>query len=45
MYMAIKEIVDAANKSQKQIYELAIEQEINKLKLLMKKFGVKWNEI
>ncbi|TKH19681.1 L-serine ammonia-lyase, iron-sulfur-dependent, subunit alpha, partial [Bacillus cereus] len=28
MYMAIKEIVDAANKSQKQIYELAIEQEI-----------------
>ncbi|MHA2895562.1 L-serine ammonia-lyase, iron-sulfur-dependent, subunit alpha [Bacillus cereus] len=32
MYMAIKEIVDAANKSQKQIYELAIEQEIKQTK-------------
>ncbi len=33
MYMAIKEIVDAANKSQKQIYELAIEQEIKQTKI------------
>ena len=32
MYMAIKEIVDAANKSQKTIYELAIEQEIEQTK-------------
>ncbi|MEB8555077.1 L-serine ammonia-lyase, iron-sulfur-dependent, subunit alpha, partial [Bacillus cereus] len=32
MYMAIKEIVDAANKSQKPIYELAIEQEIKQTK-------------
>ena len=32
MYMAIKEIVDATNKSQKQIYELAIEQEIKQTK-------------
>ncbi|TKJ04869.1 L-serine ammonia-lyase, iron-sulfur-dependent, subunit alpha, partial [Bacillus cereus] len=32
MHMAIKEIVDAANKSQKQIYELAIEQEIKQTK-------------
>lgn len=32
MYMAIKEIVDAANKSQKPIYELAIEQEIEQTK-------------
>ncbi|MFB6732711.1 L-serine ammonia-lyase, iron-sulfur-dependent, subunit alpha, partial [Bacillus mobilis] len=32
MYMAIKEIVDVANKSQKTIYELAIEQEIEQTK-------------
>ncbi|HDR4909569.1 TPA: L-serine ammonia-lyase, iron-sulfur-dependent, subunit alpha, partial [Bacillus cereus] len=32
MYMSIKEIVDAANKSQKPIYELAIEQEIKQTK-------------
>ena len=32
MYMAIKEIVDAANKRQKPIYKLAIEQEIEQTK-------------
>lgn len=32
MYMTIKEIVDAANKRQKPIYELAIEQEIEQTK-------------
>ena len=32
MYMSIKEIVDAANKSQKPIYELAIEQEMEQTK-------------
>ena len=32
MYMSIKEIVDAANKRQKPIYELAIEQEIEQTK-------------
>jgi L-serine dehydratase len=32
MYMSIKEIVDAANKRQKPIYELAIEQEIKQTK-------------
>ncbi|WP_232696600.1 L-serine ammonia-lyase, iron-sulfur-dependent, subunit alpha [Brevibacillus daliensis] len=32
MYMTIKEIVDAANKRQKSIYELAIEQEIEQSK-------------
>ncbi|PFQ82397.1 serine dehydratase, partial [Bacillus cereus] len=33
MYMAIKEIVDAANKRQKPIYKLAIEQEIEQTKI------------
>lgn len=32
MYMTIKEIVDTANKSQKPIYELAMEQEIKQTK-------------
>ncbi|CRK84600.1 L-serine ammonia-lyase, iron-sulfur-dependent, subunit alpha [Neobacillus massiliamazoniensis] len=32
MYMSIKEIIDAANKKQKPIYELAIEQEIEQTK-------------
>jgi L-serine dehydratase len=32
MYMSIKEIIDAANKRQKPIYELAIEQEIEQTK-------------
>jgi L-serine dehydratase len=32
MYMTIKEIIDAANKRQKPIYELAIEQEIKQTK-------------
>lgn len=45
MYMAIKEIVDAANKSQNPIYELAIEQEMEQTKSTYEEVWSKWNGI